>query len=65
LSRLCPICAKEIDARFKPFCSNRCKLVDLNSWLTGNYAIPVESDEDEDGDGVQAGIHLSSDKGRE
>jgi uncharacterized protein len=26
-----------------PFCSERCKQVDLGRWLTGQYAIPGES----------------------
>jgi len=33
--------------RFRPFCSGRCKDVDLNRWFKGAYAIPaVESAED-------------------
>jgi endogenous inhibitor of DNA gyrase (YacG/DUF329 family) len=43
----CPICRKPGVLRFKPFCSQRCKNVDLNRWLTGVYAIPaVESEDD-------------------
>lgn len=44
----CPICKKEVpDAAEKrpttyPFCSERCKLVDLGRWLSGRYQIPVE-----------------------
>jgi endogenous inhibitor of DNA gyrase (YacG/DUF329 family) len=46
--RPCAICKKPSDAKFHPFCSNRCKQVDLNRWLGGHYAIPaVESDEPE------------------
>lgn len=37
----CPICNKETDKKFTPFCSERCKLVDLNKWLTGSYSVPV------------------------
>ena len=44
----CPICQKESDARYRPFCSRRCADVDLGKWLTGRYALPVPaSDEDE------------------
>jgi endogenous inhibitor of DNA gyrase (YacG/DUF329 family) len=32
-----------------PFCSDRCRLVDLGRWLDGKYQIPVVEDEDEDG----------------
>ncbi|MCE5341552.1 MAG: DNA gyrase inhibitor YacG [Planctomycetaceae bacterium] len=39
----CPVCKKKIDADRKeacfPFCSERCKLVDLNSWFSGDYTI--------------------------
>lgn len=45
----CPICKKQVPDPAKgedppphfPFCSDRCKLVDLNRWLTGRYQIPV------------------------
>ncbi len=42
----CPICARpyEIasldDLPSFPFCSARCKLVDLGRWIDGDYAIP-------------------------
>jgi endogenous inhibitor of DNA gyrase (YacG/DUF329 family) len=51
-SRACPICGKPAATRFRPFCSGRCKDVDLNRWLSGHYAIPaVESEDDSDRDG--------------
>lgn len=43
----CPICARDTDPKYRPFCSRRCADVDLGHWLTGRYAIPVQtSDED-------------------
>jgi endogenous inhibitor of DNA gyrase (YacG/DUF329 family) len=27
------------DAPFRPFCSQRCKLVDLGRWLDGTYSV--------------------------
>lgn len=45
----CPICSRPTEADYRPFCSKRCADVDLARWMTGSYAIPVESDEDEDG----------------
>ena len=41
----CPVCGK--DARYPhnpayPFCSERCKLIDLGAWLSGRYVIPGE-----------------------
>ena len=52
----CPICRKPVfippdtePLGFYPFCSERCKLVDLGRWLDGRYQIPVKEEEDEDG----------------
>lgn len=42
----CPICAKPGWPAYSPFCSRRCADVDLQRWLTGRYAIPVDPDED-------------------
>jgi endogenous inhibitor of DNA gyrase (YacG/DUF329 family) len=50
-SRPCPICGKPVEARFRPFCSARCRLLDLGRWIDGNYRIPSdENPEDEDRD---------------
>ena len=43
----CPICHKETDPKYRPFCSRRCADVDLGKWLTGAYVIPVPPEEDE------------------
>ena len=40
----CPTCKRAIewsaDNAFRPFCSERCKMVDLGAWFTGERAIP-------------------------
>lgn len=41
----CPICMKPGSTEYRPFCSRRCSDVDLQRWLVGSYAIPVEADE--------------------
>jgi len=46
----CPICRKDVEApagnQWFPFCSNRCKVIDLSKWLNGEYRVPVvEPDE--------------------
>ena len=46
----CPHCGKPSTEQFKPFCSARCRDVDLNRWLSGAYAIPAKDDDDEDGE---------------
>lgn len=44
----CPICRKESDAKYRPFCSRRCADVDLGRWLTGSYAIAAEPADEAD-----------------
>ena len=54
----CPQCGKTVEwtssSRWRPFCSERCKLIDLGAWATGAYRIPVaqppESGEDAPGE---------------
>lgn len=44
----CPICHKTTnweENRYRPFCSERCKLVDLEGWLNARYRVPVEEEE--------------------
>ena len=49
----CPICHKPVDSDIPiagaksdyPFCSGRCKLIDLGRWLDGKYQIPVVNDD--------------------
>lgn len=37
----CPICKKPVDLRDPeaPFCSERCRLLDLGNWVEGRYVI--------------------------
>lgn len=42
----CPICEKETDKTFRPFCSKRCADVDLGRWLNESYAVPSTDPED-------------------
>lgn len=40
---VCPVCKKEAawgDNPFRPFCSERCRLIDLGKWASGEYRIP-------------------------
>ncbi|MEY4306355.1 MAG: hypothetical protein RIT52_2530 [Pseudomonadota bacterium] len=43
----CPICARDSDPKYRPFCSRRCADVDLAHWIRGDYTIPAEAVEDE------------------
>lgn len=50
----CPTCQREIDwsqSPFRPFCSERCRLIDLGAWLTEKHAIPGEPAPEESGHG--------------
>ena len=49
-SKACPICGKPATEASRPFCSERCRDVDLNRWLSNSYAIPAAKDDDEDAD---------------
>lgn len=42
----CPICEKDTDPKYRPFCSRRCADVDLGRWLNGSYAVPSQREED-------------------
>ena len=48
--RKCPICGKPASEASRPFCSERCRDVDLNRWLSNSYAIPGRPEADEDAD---------------
>ena len=50
VAKPCPICGKPAVARFRPFCSGRCKDVDLNRWFKGAYAIPAAESADDSGE---------------
>lgn len=43
----CPICKKEADPKYRPFCSKRCADIDLGRWLNEDYAIPSPEGEEE------------------
>ncbi|GAB1582798.1 MULTISPECIES: DNA gyrase inhibitor YacG [Phyllobacteriaceae] len=48
-TRPCPECGKPSSREDYPFCSRRCRNIDLNRWLSGAYVIPaVESADDSD-----------------
>jgi endogenous inhibitor of DNA gyrase (YacG/DUF329 family) len=43
----CPKCKKEVswnDNKWKPFCSERCKMIDLGTWAKEGYRIPDDTD---------------------
>jgi endogenous inhibitor of DNA gyrase (YacG/DUF329 family) len=44
----CPTCRKRVKwtprNEFRPFCSERCKLIDLGAWADEKHSIPGDSD---------------------
>lgn len=52
----CPICRTRVrweETPYRPFCSERCRLIDLGAWIEERYRVPdQESSEDsKEGDG--------------
>jgi endogenous inhibitor of DNA gyrase (YacG/DUF329 family) len=47
----CPTCAARVEwtaeSRWRPFCSERCKLIDLGAWANEAYRIPAVERDDE------------------
>lgn len=47
----CPICAKAVAwipaNNCRPFCSERCQLIDLGEWADGNRSIPSDAEHDD------------------
>ena len=44
---LCPICRKPTVPQSRPFCSSRCRDIDLGRWFSESYAVPVAPDPDD------------------
>ena len=46
----CPTCAREVlwstDNEARPFCSERCKLIDLGAWAEESYRVAVKEEPD-------------------
>ena len=42
----CPTCKNNVEwssaSKFRPFCSDRCRLIDLGEWASEKHAIPAE-----------------------
>jgi endogenous inhibitor of DNA gyrase (YacG/DUF329 family) len=44
----CPTCKRTLEwstSEYRPFCSERCRLIDLGAWLTEKNAIPGDASE--------------------
>ena len=48
----CPRCGKLTtweDNKYRPFCSDRCKLIDLGAWANDEYRLPTQDAPQADG----------------
>ena len=47
----CPTCDRAVawvaSSKYRPFCSDRCRLIDLGEWAEGNRYIPSDADHDD------------------
>ncbi|MGV0953965.1 MAG: DNA gyrase inhibitor YacG [Fluviibacter sp.] len=59
----CPHCGEAAlfapENKYRPFCSERCKMIDLGAWATESYRIPVADPMD----GLEAGGDSHTDHG--
>jgi len=40
---MCAYCRSlPVESKWRPFCSERCQLLDLERWVDGTYRVPVE-----------------------
>jgi len=51
MKHICPICKKPTDSAKDvefPFCSERCRLLDLGAWASGKYVVsePIFNEDD-------------------
>jgi uncharacterized protein len=48
----CPTCRRPVEwseaSAYRPFCSDRCRLIDLGAWFAEQHAIPDEPGTDSD-----------------
>jgi endogenous inhibitor of DNA gyrase (YacG/DUF329 family) len=55
--RVCAYCRERpVEAAWRPFCSERCKMADLGRWFSGDYRIPgapVPTAEDDDAEDAE------------
>jgi endogenous inhibitor of DNA gyrase (YacG/DUF329 family) len=50
----CPICLRTFESDQSPalpFCSERCRKIDLGRWLDEGYSVPVERERPEEAEG--------------
>jgi len=55
----CPRCGKSVEWNaenaYRPFCSERCKLIDFGAWAAEEYRVPVAQEDNDPDSSVPAG----------
>lgn len=62
----CPVCKRATTWKgnpFRPFCSERCKLIDLSNWLAERYRISAAEGDKPPGDPSQLRESVKEDRG--
>ena len=53
----CPTCNQSVtwreESRFRPFCSERCKQIDLGAWAAEKYAIRSDTQDGDSDDEIK------------
>jgi endogenous inhibitor of DNA gyrase (YacG/DUF329 family) len=63
--RSCPICRKQFDlatTTAPPFCSDRCRRIDLGRWLNEQHAVPHVRMPDDEDDGEEMRLPRDDDE---
>ena len=61
----CPRCKKTFNyysSEFRPFCNEKCRLIDLGQWLNESYTVPVEKLTLEEAEALEQIIHEKSER---
>lgn len=60
LAVTCPTCKKKFNyysSEFRPFCSEKCRLIDLGQWFMESYTVPVEKLSEEEIQTLEELVH--------
>jgi endogenous inhibitor of DNA gyrase (YacG/DUF329 family) len=64
----CPNCKKKFNyysSTFRPFCCEKCRLIDLGQWLTESYTVPVQKLTEEEQITLEQLTHEQEDSDKE
>ncbi len=68
LTVTCPKCQKKFDyysSEFRPFCCEKCRMIDLGHWLNESYTVPASKISLEEAEQLERIIHEKEDQGQD